>query len=294
MPRTSTPDVTLEYDVHGRGEPLLLITGLGGQLTDWEPELVELLTDEGFRVIRFDNRDSGLSTAFTEHRVSPLALATAALTRRRPRAPYVIEDMAEDARALLDSLGVDRAHVVGASLGGMIAQALAIAHPHRVASLTSVMSHTGDRRNGRCSPGLMLRLPFLGRMNESNAVDKGVRMAEALAGDEFDAVDARRRVTNAVERWFDPKASERQSNALFASRDRTPLLQRLSVPTLVIHGRRDPLIVPSGGRATAAAIKGARLLEFADMGHEIPRRRWHDIVAAVRTNAERTWTPAAT
>ena len=196
--------------------------------------------------------------------------------------------MAADATALLDQLGIGSAHIVGASMGGMIAQAMAIAEPTRVRSLTSIMSNTGDRRNGRVSARLMLRLPFLGRTNERNAVDKGVQLAQALSGDRFDPHEARRRVMQAVERSWDPEAGERQSLALFASRDRTPLLQRLCIPALVIHGRRDPLVLPSGGRATARAIPEAELIEFDEMGHELPHHRWDDIAGAIRRTAERS------
>lgn len=292
MPSIHANGVTLEYESHGDGEPLLLITGLAGQLIDWQVGFVDLLNEQGFRVITFDNRDSGLSTKFSDTRVRNRDLLSGVVSRRRAPAPYVIEDMASDALALLDGLGIGSAHIVGASMGGMIAQAMAIAEPGRVRSLTSIMSHTGDRRNGRVSARLMLRLPFLGRTNERNAVDKGVQLAHALSGDRFDPHEARRRVMKAVERSWDPQAGERQSLALFASRDRTPLLQRLTLPTTVIHGRRDPLVLPSGGRATARAIPGAELIEFAEMGHELPEHRWGDIVSAIRRNAERVRVPA--
>lgn len=292
MPSIHANGVTLEYETHGDGEPLLLITGLAGQLIDWELGFIDLLNEQGFRVIRFDNRDSGLSTKFSETKVRNRDLLSGILSRRQAPAPYVIEDMAADATALLDRLGIGSAHIVGSSMGGMIAQALAIAEPTRVRSLTSIMSHTGDRRNGRVSARLMLRLPFLGRTNERNAVDKGVQLAAALSGDRFNPHEARRRVMQAVERSWDPEAGERQSLALFASRDRTPLLQRLSMPTLVIHGRRDPLVLPSGGRATARAIPDAQLVEFDEMGHELPHHRWDDIVSAIRRNAERGRRPA--
>ncbi|MEM7287357.1 MAG: alpha/beta hydrolase [Actinomycetota bacterium] len=292
MPSIHANGVTLEYETHGDGEPLLLITGLAGQLIDWELGFVRLLEEQGFRVIRFDNRDSGLSTKFSETTVRNRDLLSGILSRRQAPAPYVIEDMAADASALLDGLGIGSAHIVGASMGGMIAQAMAIAEPSRVRSLTSIMSHTGDRRNGRVSARLMLRLPFLGRTNERNAIDKGVQLAQALSGDRFDPHEARRRVMEAVERSWDPAAGERQSLALFASRDRTPLLRRLNVPALVIHGRRDPLVLPSGGRATARAIPDAELLEFPEMGHELPEHRWTDIAQAIRRNAERVVRPA--
>ena len=291
MPSIHANGVTLEYETHGDGEPLLLITGLAGQLIDWELGFIDLLNEQGFRVIRFDNRDSGLSTKFSETKVRNRDLLSGILSRRQAPAPYVIEDMAADAASLLDTLGISSAHIVGSSMGGMIAQAMAIAEPTRVRSLTSIMSHTGDRRNGRVSARLMLRLPFLGRTNERNAVDKGVQLAEALSGDRFDPHEARRRVMEAVERSWDPEANERQSLALFASRDRTPLLQRLSMPALVIHGRRDPLVLPSGGRATARAIPDAELIEFDEMGHELPQHRWDDIVGAIRRNAERSRRP---
>ena len=291
MPSIFANGVTLEYETHGDGEPLLLITGLAGQLIDWEIGFIDLLNEQGFRVIRFDNRDSGLSTKFSETKVRNRDLLSGVLARRRAPAPYVIEDMAADAAALLDQLGIGSAHIVGASMGGMIAQAMAIAEPTRVRSLTSIMSNTGDRRNGRVSARLMLRLPFLGRTNERNAVDKGVQLAQALSGERFDPHEARRRVMEAVERSWDPEAGERQSLALFASRDRTPLLRRLCLPTLVIHGRRDPLVLPSGGRATASAIPDAELIEFDEMGHELPQHRWDDIVDAIRRNAERSRRP---
>ena len=211
----------------------------------------------------------------------------AGMVRRRTPAPYLIEDMAADALALLDALDVRSAHVVGASMGGMIAQAMAIAEPTRIRSLTSIMSHTGDRRNGRVSARLALRLPFLGRSDEADAVDKGVQLARALSGERFDPHEARRRVMEAVHRSWDPRANDRQSLALFTSPDRTPLLRRLSTPSLVIHGRRDPLVLPSGGRATARAIPGARLIEFPEMGHELPPHRWRDITRAIGANARR-------
>lgn len=292
MPSLHANGVTLEYETHGDGEPLLLITGLAGQLIDWELGFIRLLNEQGFRVIRFDNRDSGLSTKFSDTKVRNRDLLSGILARRKTPAPYVIEDMAADATALLDGLGISSAHIVGASMGGMIAQAMAIAEPARVRSLTSIMSHTGDRRNGRVSTKLMLRLPFLGRTNERNAVDKGVQLAQALSGDRFDPHEARRRVMEAVERSWDPEAGERQSLALFASRDRTPLLSRLALPALVIHGRQDPLVLPSGGRATARAIPDAQLIEFPDMGHELPPHRWDEIATAIRRNAERVRRPA--
>lgn len=291
MPHLTANDITIEYEVHGTGEPLLLITGLRGQLVDWEADFIDLLVADGFQVISFDNRDAGLSTKLSDSGATIRRFVTGLVTRDRPAAPYVIEDMAADAGALLTGLGIESAHIVGASLGGMIAQALAIAEPGCVRSLTSIMSHTGDRRNGRISAKLLVRLPWLAPMNERNAVDKGVAMAEALSGPSFDPHEARRRVTRAVERSWDPAGGERQSLALFASRDRTPFLRRLTVPTLVVHGRRDPLVQPCGGRATAAAIPGARLLEFDDMGHELPRHRWSEIVAAIGGNAQRALAP---
>ena len=161
MPSIHANGVTLEYETHGDGEPLLLITGLAGQLIDWELGFIDLLNEQGFRVIRFDNRDSGLSTKFSETKVRNRDLLSGILSRRQAPAPYVIEDMAADAASLLDVLGISSAHIVGSSMGGMIAQAMAIAEPTRVRSLTSIMSHTGDRRNGRVSARLTLRLPFL-------------------------------------------------------------------------------------------------------------------------------------
>lgn len=289
MPRAHINDIEIEYETHGGGEPLLLISGLGGQLTDWTPAFIELLNDQGFRVIRFDNRDSGLSTKLHASLVSKRSFITGFVSRQRARAPYLIDDMAADAAALLDHLGIASAHVVGASMGGMIAQSLAIEQPERVRSLTSVMSHTGSRRHGQPSTSMMLKLPFLGRMNQRNAVEKKLKILEAVSGPTFDRTEAEPRVAAAVARCFAPTADERQSLAILASPDRTTLLRRLQLPTLVIHGRADPLVTPSGGVATARAIRGARLLLFNEMGHDLPRHRWADIVQAITHNADRAY-----
>lgn len=286
VPRARLPEVEIEYQVSGSGEPLLLICGLGGQLIDWAPEFVEMLTAHGFQVIRFDNRDSGLSTKFSDVRVSPSAFIRSALTARA-RVPYRIEHMARDAGNLLDHLGIDAAHVVGASMGGMIAQALAIREPDKVRSLTSVMSNTGSRRHGQPKPSLAVRLPLLGRMTRDNAVEKKLVILGAISGPAFDRHEAEPRVTQAVERCFDAAADRRQSLAILASPDRTPRLRRLRVPTLVVHGRRDPLVQPSGGLATARAIPGAEMLMVDDMGHDLPRHRWSELARAILHNAER-------
>ena len=185
--------ITIEYDVHGDadGVPLLLVMGLGGQLVGWPLEFVERLTARGFRVIRFDNRDSGLSTIMQAPPPTRRQVVAALVSRRFARSSYLVDDMADDAAALLDHLGIATAHVVGASMGGMISQALAIRHPDRVASLTSIMSHTGDRKRGRIRMSLMRKLPALIARTPDEAVDKGLEMFRLISGPHFDAEAAR-------------------------------------------------------------------------------------------------------
>ena len=197
--------------------------------------------------------------------------------------------MADDAAALLDHLGIDKAHVVGISMGGMISQSIAIQHPHRVRSLTSSMSNTGDRKNGKIHRSLYR--PFLTAIAKTRdeAVDKGIEGFRLIAGPHFseDEADLRAILEAALERSWDREGTARQTMAIAASPDRTPALRTLNVPTLVIHGLVDPLVMPSGGIATAKAIPGSRLLTFPDMGHDLPKVRWDEIIEAIVDNTRR-------
>jgi len=279
--------ITIEYLEEGDGDPLLLVMGLAGQLIDWPQGFVDELIARDFRVIRFDNRDAGLSTEFTAEPPSIMRIARALVLRRKLTAEYDLSDMAADAAGLLDGLGVESAHVVGMSMGGMIAQTLAIEHPRQVRSLTSVMSNTGDRRHGNPAPSLIgktLRRPTPTR---DTALDVGVELFQEISGPTFDAAETRAEVRAAIERSYRPDGTARQSAAILASPDRTPGLERLGVPTLVVHGLVDPLVRPSGGIATAEAVPGSRLLMFNDMGHDLPHTRWSEMADAIRHNADR-------
>ncbi|HYN30803.1 MAG TPA: alpha/beta hydrolase [Dermatophilaceae bacterium] len=293
MPEADVNGVTLAYEVDGPadGEPMLLVTGLGGQLTEWPPEMVGMLTDAGFRVIRPDNRDMGLSSRVDAPPPRPADVVKALAHRRLARSDYLLSDMAEDLAALLDRVGVGAAHVVGVSMGGMIAQQLTIDHPDRVLSLASIMSTTGDRRVGRISARLVtvfsasLRQPP--PADREAAVRAGVEGWRAISGVHFDEAEMRAVVEAALDRGRDATGRVRQLMAIQASPDRTRALRSVRVPTLVIHGLMDPLVLPSGGIATARAVPGSRLLMFPDMGHDLPRPRRREITDALVTNAAR-------
>lgn len=289
MASATANGITIEYDVCGpeTGEPLLLVMGLGAQLTDWPDEFVDLLVEKGFRVIRLDNRDAGLSEGFDWEPPSTTKLALFTLVRRRPDAGYLIGDMAADAAGLLDVLGIDSAHVAGVSMGGMIAQTLAIEHGRRVRSLTSIMSSTGDPKAGRPDRRLMAKTARMPPPTRENAVDRAVAMFRLVGGSEFDENEFRARAEASVERSFRPEGVGRQLTAIVASPDRTEALGRISVPTLVLHGMEDRLVTPSGGVATAKAVSGSRLVMYPEMGHDLPRGRWLEMVDAINRNAQR-------
>jgi pimeloyl-ACP methyl ester carboxylesterase len=277
----------IEYDVHGEGDPLVLVMGLGAQLIAWPLDFVGLLTAAGFRVIRFDNRDIGLSTKVDAPPPTRRQVLMAAVRPRSAKASYTLNDMADDTAGLLDQLGVARAHIVGASMGGMIAQAMAIRHPSRVSSLTSIMSNTGDRKNGRIKRALLRKLPRLMSRSPEDAIDTGVEIFRLTSGPHFDPVLARQLAEEAFARSYDPDGVGRQAVAAASSPDRTWDLGRVRVPTLVIHGLVDPLVLPSGGMATARAVPGSKLVMYPDMGHDLPQTRWDDIVGEIVATARR-------
>lgn len=286
MPIAQANGIDIAYEVTGDGPPLLMVMGLGGQLTDWPDGLIELLAAR-FTVIRFDNRDSGLSTHFTSTPPSTKALFKAQLSRKAVESEYLLTDMAADAAGLLDALNVEQTHVCGMSMGGMISQTLAIEHPDRVLSLTSVMSNTGDNKNGNIAPKLMLKLARRPEPNRDTAVDDSVEMFSMIAGSSWDREQHRLRSIESFERAWSPIGTGRQLAAIKASPDRTPLLADVTAPTLVVHGLADPLVRASGGIATARAVPGARLLMFPDMGHDLPATRWVELADAIGANADR-------
>jgi pimeloyl-ACP methyl ester carboxylesterase len=279
--------ITIEYEEQGSGEPLLLVMGLGGQLTDWPQEFVDLIAERGFRVIRHDNRDSGLSTEFTGQAPTNWQIAKSVLFRRPMSSEYLLADMADDAVALLTVLGIDSAHVVGVSMGGMIAQTMAIQHPTRVRSLTSIMSTTGNRRVGQPTMRLIRKFARRKPSTSATAIDDAVETFREICGPTFDEHEFRLMAKLSIERSFRPVGTGRQTAAIMASGDRTEALGGLDVPTLVVHGLVDRLVRPSGGMATADAIRGSRLLMFNDMGHDLPRTRWVEMADAIAANAAR-------
>jgi pimeloyl-ACP methyl ester carboxylesterase len=279
-------EVRLCYETFGDpADPaLLLVMGLGTQMIAWHEDFCRALVDRGFFVVRFDNRDSGRSTRIDAvPPPGPLELAT----RRIKRVPYTLDDMADDAAGLLGALGIERAHVVGASMGGMIVQSLAARHPDRVRSVVSIMSTTGNRFKGqpavRLYPFLLAKPP----RTREESVERLVKLFAAIGspGFERDEAELREQGAAAWDRGPSAAGTGRQLAAILASGDRTRALRRVSVPTLVVHGTADRLVRPSGGRATAAAIPGARLLMIDGMGHDLPRGAWPQIIDAIADQA---------
>lgn len=292
MPVAPADDLELYYDTFGDPDDptLLLVVGLGQQVIWWEEEFCLGFVDRGFHVVRFDNRDAGLSTKLDEP-VDVVDVFDRVVVGQPVDVPYLLSDMAADAVALLDHLGVERAHVAGMSMGGMIAQTLAIEHPDRVASLTSIMSTTGDPDVGQPSPeALAAVLDNLTRGDDRDSVIAGsVAQARITHGPVyFDEEQVAARAAEAYDRCYAPEGTDRQLAAIAASGSRTEALRGVEVPTLVIHGGRDALVDPSGGERTAEAVPGAELLVIDDMGHSVPTLLWpvfHESITRVAASA---------
>jgi pimeloyl-ACP methyl ester carboxylesterase len=280
-------DIDVCYETFGErsNSPLLLVMGLSSQMVLWEDEFCEALAGRGFWVIRFDNRDCGRSSVLRDKPV-PTRMQ---LILRHPRgAAYALDEMADDAAGLLDALEIESAHVVGASMGGMIAQLIAIRHPERVRSLVSIMSTTGNRRVGRPSPRLIPLLLRRVPRDREGYVDYFAADYKAIGSPRYyDEARTRALGERHYERGIHPAGSARQLAAIVTAKDRTAELKRLHVPTTVIHGELDPLVNPSGGRATAAAIPGARLVMIPGMGHDNPPELWDQIIGEIEATAAR-------
>ena len=282
MAKANGLDICCETFGDPADPPLLMIMGNGAQLTSWPREFCERFVDRGFFVVRFDNRDVGLSTRFDEYDVD-----LAEIRAGSAHAPYGLADMAEDAVGLMDALGLASAHLMGASMGGMIAQTLTIAHPERVRSLCSLMSSTGDRSVGRGDPAVLALLTAPVPDDRESAVELAVERGRLLAGPAFpfDAELARDRAAQAWDRANYPAGRRRHTAAALTQQDRTEALRLVRVPTVVIHGSADPVVSPTGGVATARAIPGAQLVIIEGMGHEVPAGAQPRIVDAVTANA---------
>ena len=289
---TVNGDVELCYETFGDpSDPaVLLVMGLATQMVGWHEDFCEAFAERGYHVIRFDNRDIGRSQRMT----GAVPTLRQLLLRDKRAARYTLEDMAQDGFFLLDHLEIERAHVVGVSMGGMIAQTMAARRPERVLSLVSWMSNTGARWRGQPSLRMypvLLRTPPRDREGYlKHAVWVFSRIGSP--GFEPDDENLRRVAGLSYDRGMNPAGSLRQLAAIIASGDRTPLLRTITAPTLVVHGLRDKLVPLSGGRATARAIPGARLLTIEGMGHDLPRAAWPRILDAIEENAARAGEPA--
>ena len=284
MARAQVGEMEFEYETFGRpSDPaVLLVMGLGAQLIHWPERFCQMLADGGYRVIRFDNRDAGLSTKFDGVEVDFLGLVAAALEGQKVvNAPYDLSDMAEDGFGILDELGIEEAHIVGASLGGMIAQTMAIDEPERVISLTSIMSATGSREVVDIPDESLGLLLTPAPTERSEYLDYSANYAIWCSKKYFDADLAREYAAASYDRSYYPDGSGRQIAALLASGDREALLAELQVPTLVVHGRDDRLLLPSFGERTAEIIPGSNFLLLSDMGHDLPEQLWPVVVDAI-------------
>ena len=293
MPVAQANGIELAYERFGDpADPaLLLIMGLGCQMVLWEEELCQMFVERGFNVIRFDNRDVGLSSKIEG---GPEPNLRAALMGDASSASYLLADMAADTAGLLEALEIDAAHVVGASMGGMIAQQLAIDFPQRVLSLTSWMSTTGDRSVGQPQTAALGAITGEAPSDRESYIRFQHNVFKVIGSPKYpmDEQRFRKLAGEQYDRSYYPPGFLRQGLAILASSDRTPGLRQLSVPALVIHGEDDPLVTVSGGEATAAAIPGARLMKVPGMGHDLPSELFPSLVDAIVENAERAKTGA--
>jgi pimeloyl-ACP methyl ester carboxylesterase len=284
MARARANGIELDYDTFGAkgGRPLLLIMGLGGQSLMWDEGFCEALAARGHFVVRYDNRDVGLSTKF-DHAGTPNVMALMMGGPTAASVPYTLDDMADDAAGLLDALGLETAHVCGASMGGMIGQTLAIRHSRRVRSLVSIMSSTGNPNLPPAKPEAMAVLMGPPPADRASSLEAAVRTWRTIGspGFPFDEAKIRDRAGRMFDRSFHPDGVARQLAAILAHGSRVEKLRDVKAPTLVIHGAADPLVPLAGGEDTARSIPGAELLVIEGMGHDLPEGAWPRIVGAI-------------
>ena len=292
MSRAAANGIQIEHETFGKpsGRPLLLIIGLGGQLIQWDESLCRDLAARGHYVIRYDNRDTGLSGKFDQAGEPDIMEALGKIMNGdNSVAAYSMEDMADDAAGLLEALGIPAAHVCGMSMGGMIAQTLALRHPFRVLSLTSIYSHTGNPRLPQPKPEILGALITPPPAEREANIEHMLNLFRMIAGPGFPFEEewVRRIMAESYDRCFYPQGMARQLMAILTQKNRTSALASLKVPTLVIHGTSDPLVPVEGGKETAAAIPGAELILIEGMGHDLPHGgAWPKIVEAVTAH---TW-----
>ena len=286
MAQITANGIALEYDTFGdRGDtPLLLVMGLGAQLIHWREEFCAQLAAHGRYVMRFDNRDSGLSEKF-EHLGGPdMAEMAARLMAGEPaQAPYTLDEMAADAFGLLDALEIERAHICGASMGGMIVQAMALSAPDRVRSLTSIMSSTGNPELPPSTDEAMAAMLSPAATNRQESIDRTIAVSAVIGSPGFPApeAEARERAAQSYDRSFYPQGVARQMAAIAAHGNRRARLQELDIPALVIHGKADPLVPVEGGIDTHEALRGSRLKLIEGMGHDLPEPVWEEVIEGI-------------
>lgn len=280
--------IEIAYETFGKATkpPILLVMGLGTQMIAWPDEVCKGLAKQGFFVVRFDNRDVGLSTHMQDRAPSMVDVVV-----RRKQPPYTIDDLAADTVGLMDALGLDSVHLVGASMGGFIAQTVAIRHPRRIRSLTLIMTSTGSRRVGNPKPALFSRLTKRRVTADRRSAQEATLETFRIIGSKGYAFDEEYLMDMAGEsydRAHDPGGYLRQMAAIATQSDRTDDLRRLRVPALVIHGLHDPLVAVSGGLAAAKLLRNAKFVGFSGMGHDLPRELWPEFVQEIGNLAART------
>ena len=286
MPRALNGTVELEYDTFGqkRDRPLLLVMGLGAQMIAWREGFCEQLAGLGHYVLRYDNRDVGLSTKFDDFPMPSMAeLVAQRAAGKTPQVPYTLSDMADDGMAVLDAEGLATAHICGASMGGMIVQAMALQHRSRIRTLTSIMSSTGSPGLPPARPSAMAALTAPPAQNREEAMDRAVANGKVIGSPGFPADPAETRdfAARVYDRSFTPLGTARQMAAVGANGNRRPALEQLSLPALVIHGRDDPLVPVECGIDTYHALSGSDLLIIGGMGHDLPKALWQRIAQAI-------------